>query len=100
MQPFVLDEKDISWLLFPHNLGHRTYAVKCQKKKKICKFQVNKTRSSGSTNKIGKEAFCFHCGSYLEKLPMQKCYCMAQNRLKRKPTCLMKTMLLMVPGIT
>lgn len=52
----------------------------CKLKKKNCKLHVNKTRISVSTNKTDKVAFCFHCGSYLEKLPMWKCYCMAQNR--------------------
>lgn len=39
--------------------GHMLCTKK--KKRKIFKFHVNKTRSSDSTNKISKEAFCFHC---------------------------------------
>lgn len=76
-KPFVLGEKGISWLLFPHNLGPQEIHCKVQK---ICKFCVNKMRSSDSTNKIDKVAFWFCCGSYLEKLSMWKCYCIAQNR--------------------
>lgn len=63
-----------------HSIDPQDIDCKLKKKKKKSKFYVNKTRISISTNETDKVAFCFHCGSYLEKLPMWKCYCMAENR--------------------
>ena len=74
----VLGEKGISWLLSPHNLGPQD--IHCKLQKKYCKFQANKITSSKSANEIDSVAFCFHYGRYLEKLPLGKCYCVAQNR--------------------